>query len=113
MPYMEDDSFTPEDRDLLERTFKLARDNNRMLQSMSRAAMFNGLFRFLAWGLVLGGSAWLYFNYLGPTMETLNQYVGQAQEVTGNANEQFQNVQNIIDSIQKVLPSSATSTIGE
>jgi len=105
-----DNDFTPEDRDLLERTFKLARDNNRMLQSMNRAALFNGLFRFLAWGLVLGGSIWLYYNYLGPTMATLNQFTGQAQEATGNASEQFQNFQSILDSLQKVLPSATTTT---
>ena len=107
-----EESFTPDDRDLLERTFKLARDNNRMLQSMSRAAMFNGLFRFLAWAVVLAGSAWLYFNYLGPTVENLNHFVGQAQEVSGNANNQVQNVKSILDSIQKILP-NATSTIGQ
>lgn len=107
---MGENDFSSEDRDLLERTFKLARDNNRMLQSMNRAAMFNGLFRFLAWGVVLAGSVWLYFNYLGPLMESTTGMLNQAQGVSSDASNQFETLKNAFDALQKVLPNISTTT---
>ena len=102
----------PEDRDLLERTFKLARDNNRMLQGMSRAALFNGLFRVLAWAVVLGGSLWLYFHYIGPAVANTTHTIDQVQGATDNANAQFQMFRSLLDKLQQTLPnlSGATQT---
>lgn len=100
----------PEDRDLLERTFKLARDNNRMLQSMSRAAMFNGLFRVIAWLVVLGGSIWLYFNYLGPLLDSATHALNQAQSASSNASNQLQSIQHAMNTIQHLIPNFGTST---
>ncbi|HET8581247.1 MAG TPA: hypothetical protein VFL98_02140 [Candidatus Paceibacterota bacterium] len=100
----------PEDRDLLERTFKLARDNNRMLQAMNRAALFNGLFRVLAWIAVLALAAWLYFNYLGPVLNSATHALNQAQTASSNASSELQSIQNAISAIQHVIPSFSTST---
>lgn len=101
----------PEDRDLLERTFKLARDNNRMLQDMSRAALFSGLFRILAWVIVAGGSLWLYFNYLGPAVQSLTGTMDQVQGAGENANNQFQMFRSLVESLQKTLPNVSNATI--
>lgn len=102
----------PEDRDLLERTFKLARDNNLMLRSMNRAALFNNLFRILAWALVLGGSIWLYMTYLGPVMGTLTSQVNQAQSMSEGASDQFKAFSEMLEKLQQTVPgfSSATET---
>ena len=99
-----------EDRDLLERTFKLARDNNRMLQSMSRAALFNGLFRVLAWMVVLGGSAWLYFHYVGPAISGTSSTINQVQGVSDDANAKFQVFRSVLDKLQQTLPNLSDAT---
>jgi len=100
----------PEDRDLLERTFKLARDNNRMLQSMSRAALFNGLFRVLAWMFVLGGSLWLYFHFVGPAVSSTSRTINQVQGVSDDANAKFQMFRSILDKVQQTLPNLSNAT---
>jgi hypothetical protein len=100
----------PEDRDLLERTFKLARDNNRMLQAMGRAALFNGLFRVLAWAVVLGGSLWFYFHYVGPAISSTTHTINQVQGVSDNANTQFQMFRSLLSKLQQTLPNVASST---
>lgn len=100
----------PEDRDLLERTFKLARDNNLMLRSMSRAALFNNLFRIVAWLIVLGGSIWLYTTYLGPVMSSLTNQANQAQSFSEGASDQFKAFSDMLEKLQQTLPSFSGAT---
>lgn len=100
----------PEDRDLLERTFKLARDNNLMLRSMSRAALFNNLFRVIAWIAVLGGSIWLYTAYLGPTLGSFTSKVDQAQGFSQGTSDQFKSFSDMLKKLQEVLPNYGSST---
>ena len=104
------EEFTPADRDLLERTFKLARDNNRMLQAMSRAALMNGLLRVVAWIVVAGGALWLYANYLGPVLNSATHTVNQAQSASNSASQQLQSIQNAISAIEHVLPNIGSTT---
>jgi len=100
----------PEDRDLLERTFKLARDNNLILRGMSRAALFNNLFRIIAWILVLGGSIWLYSAYLGPALGSFTSKVDQAQGVSQGASDQFKAFSDMLKKLQETLPSYGSAT---
>jgi hypothetical protein len=59
----------PSEKELLDRTYKLARDNNRMLHSMQRSAMLWRIFRILILAVTLGLPIWLYFSYIAPVME--------------------------------------------
>ena len=100
----------PEDRDLLERTFKLARDNNRLLQSMSRASLFNALFRILAWGIVVIGALWIYLHYVGPTISNTTHTINQVQGASDAANSQLQGFRGLLNKLQETLPNVASST---
>jgi hypothetical protein len=67
----------PDEKDLLDRTYRLTRENNKMLRAMRRNAFIGMIFRILFVALALGVPIWLYFNYLAPTMGSLLQIYGQ------------------------------------
>mgnify|MGYP003394154723 CR=1 FL=1 len=57
-------------KSLLKRNLELAEENNRMLHSMRRMAIWGGFFKLLWWILILIVPAIIYYIYLAP-------YVGQ------------------------------------
>ncbi len=55
-------------RSLLEENIRLAKDNNRLLRSMRRAAIIGFFGRVLFWVIILGVPAYLYLTYLAPVV---------------------------------------------
>lgn len=74
------------DRDeLLEETYKLARDNNKMLRRMRRAAWLGVVAKIVFWSLMIGVPAWLYYQYaqpiVGQLLETMSQVQGASTQL--------------------------------
>ncbi len=89
-----------EDKELLEQTYALAVENNRLLKKMRRGAWFGFFFKLLFWGIMLGIPVWLYFTMFQPIMDQALGALEQVQDVTG----QVQGLPNIpTDQLQKLL----------
>lgn len=69
---------TPEEKSLLERTYKLVQENNEMIRSMRRMARVSGLFRAAYWIVIIGLSFGAYY-FIQPYLETMLGIVGGAQ----------------------------------
>ncbi len=65
---------------LLEDNLRIAKDNNRMLRAMRRAAFVGIIGRVIFWIFILGVPAYLYITYLSPLISSIvPQGVGAGQ----------------------------------
>lgn len=69
---------TPEEKSLLERTLKVAQENNEILRGMRRTATWGMIARIVYWGIILAlGFGAFYF--IQPYFESLMGLTGQSQ----------------------------------
>jgi len=99
----------PSHDQLLQETFKLARDNNRMLHAMRRNAFFGGIIKLIVYALFIGVPLWFFATYMYPildsAMSTLNQVQGQIQQVQGagsQINAQFGDLNALMDQLKNI-----------
>jgi uncharacterized protein (UPF0333 family) len=71
---------TPEERSLLERTYKMAEENNDILKSIRRANRLSLAFRVLYWVVILGVSYGAYY-FIQPYLQSM---LGLYDQVRGN-----------------------------
>ena len=88
-------SMTPEDRILLERTLKLAEENNEMLHSLRRAQRLSTTMRGIYWAVILALSFGAYY-FIQPYVENMLSLYSQVQE---NVNA----VQDVSGSLKNLL----------
>lgn len=93
---------TPEERSLLERTHKLAEENNNMLRSIRRSTRFGTIMRVLYWVIILALSFGAYY-FIQPYLQTMlgayGQLQGSLQEIQGGMNS----AQNAAGSLKNLL----------
>ena len=77
------------DRDTLQETYRLARDNNRMLHAMRRNAFWGGLFKVVLYALLFLGPLWFYMTYLNDTVQQMLKTVEQIQGTSAKAQTQI------------------------
>ncbi len=70
----------PEEKSLLERTLKMAEDNNAILRSMRRTSRFSATMRVIYWIIVLGFAASAYY-FVQPYLMSMFSIIGQAQQI--------------------------------
>jgi hypothetical protein len=97
---------TPEERELLTKSIKLAEENNRMLRGIRRSARFSSFLRIVYWLIILGGAVGVYY-FVKPLLDPFINGYNQMQK-------SVETVKNITVSFPP-LPSwlggsSATST---
>ena len=71
-------AMTPEERSLLERTYKLAEENNTLLHSMRRMSRISTIARVLYWGVILVASFGAYY-LIQPYVQSFADIYGQIQ----------------------------------
>jgi len=82
---------TPEEKSLLERTHKLAEENNTILHSIRRSARWSILFRVIYWVVILGLSVGAlytiqpYLNLMTGTLSSLTNLSGNINAANGAA----------------------------
>ena len=94
---------TPEEKSLLERTYKMAEENNAILRGIRRSNRWSTVFRVLYWVIIIGlGVVSYYFvqPYLTTAMNLYNQVQSQIHNVQAGLNE----VQNTASSVKSMLP---------
>jgi hypothetical protein len=71
---------TPEEKSLLERTYKLAEDNNKILRSIRRSNRWGTAIRVLYWVIIIGLSVGAFYA-LQPYMTSAFNVISQGQSV--------------------------------
>jgi hypothetical protein len=89
----------PTDRELLEQTYKIERENNKMLKGMRRNAFLGGIFRLLWYALLLGLPLWAYVTYLQPVVNSMLNTAHQVQGTSAQVQLQIQELQGALQKI--------------
>jgi hypothetical protein len=72
---------TPEERELLTKSIKIAEENNRLLRSMRRSARFSSFLRVVYWIIIFGTAFGTYY-FIKPFIDPLiNTYKGMQQNL--------------------------------
>lgn len=72
---------SPEERKILEETYRLAKENNKNLKKIRRHMAAGTLFRILYWGVIIGAGIGLFY-YLQPYLDNLVQaYTGLTDQI--------------------------------
>ena len=88
-------SMPPYEKQLLEETAKLTKENNKMLRGMARAARWSRFFTFLKWIVIVALTFGAYY-YLEPYLKTLLNIYGSL----GTTVPDIEDIQNIFKGIQ-------------
>jgi len=91
---------TPEEKSLLERTNKLAEENNRMLRSMLRNARWSTVFRVAYWAIILFLSVGAYYA-IQPYMNFMISSLHSIGNLTGNVDSANAAVESLKTLISK------------
>lgn len=81
----------PQDRQLLQETYRLSQENNKMLSTMHRAMMWGRVWRALYWVVIIGLTVGAFY-FIEPYLQTLLDTYGALQSNAGD-------IQNLFDSI--------------
>ncbi len=85
--------------ELLQRTYALVKENNKLIKRMRRRAVVYGLFRLVLLVIMVGVPIWVYFTFLQPVFQQGINTLDQVQELSGQVGEQILNVRGSIDLI--------------
>ncbi len=95
----------------MQKIYELELDNNRMLHAMRRSSMFGTFFRFVWWAVLIGGSVWAYYTYLGPllqeTLAKVDQVQGSlqaVQSVGADLSAQTGDINAVIEKVRAFIP---------
>jgi len=86
---------SPEEKSLLERTYKMAEENNAILKSLRRSARWNTAFKVFYWVIIIGLSLGAYY-FIQPYLEAMFDLYGKVTGDTGS-------VQNVTDQLSELL----------
>lgn len=91
---------TPEERELLDKTYKLVEENNGILRSMRLSNRVSTVFRFAYWFIILAISFGAYYfiqPYLNFLTDTLGSVSGQGTNNILNSNSNpLNNLQDLL-----------------
>src|SRR5437016_5923691 len=103
----------PNDENMLRETYRLAKENNRMLHKIRRSAFISNLFSFIFYAALFAAPIWFYMTYLSSTVDRFTQTMNQMQGTTTQAKSQLQALQeawNMIQSRVSKYGSTPTTT---
>ena len=100
----------PNDNELLKETYRLAKENNKMLHAMRRSAFLHGLIKLIFYAAIAGGSIWFYLHFVAPillqTLETLNKIQGAGTQAQG----QFADWTSQLEKLKALLPGTSSTS---
>jgi hypothetical protein len=96
----------PTSNDVLHETYRLAKENNKMLHSMRRNAFWGGVFKILLWTGLIVAPIWLYSIYLAPVVQSLQQTMSQVQDTGAKAQIQLNSFQDVFQKLGEKVKSA-------
>ena len=86
---------TPEEKSLLERTYRLAEENNKILRGIRRSNRFSAVMRVLYWLVIIGLSIGaLYF--IQPYLTLMTNSISQLQGGLNSANDAASSLKDLL-----------------
>lgn len=82
---------SPEERELLEKSVSLAKDNNKMLHSMRNSMRLASVMRAVYWLLIIGSAIGAYY-FIQPYMDQLVSVYNGAKSDLNNVGEVLKNL---------------------
>lgn len=70
----------PKEKELLEKTFEYAKENNKILRGMRRSLRLHSFLRALYWIIIIVATVWLYY-YIQPFIDSLKSGYQEMGEV--------------------------------
>jgi hypothetical protein len=101
-----------ENTEMLRETYRLAKENNKMLHSMRRSAIWGGIIKFILYAALLLIPAYLYLQYLSPIVDKALKVMNQAQGTGAQAELQIKNLQDSLKQITSKIPGMSSSSSG-
>ena len=86
--------------------YRLVKENNHMLHSMRRNALWGGIFKFIFWAIIFIAPLWFYMTYLAPVVQDMVKTVQQVQGTSAKAQAQFGSFQEMLKQLQQKFPSA-------
>jgi len=90
----------PEERSLLERTYKMTEENNEILKSLRRTSRLGIVMKVFYWVVIVGTTLGAFY-FIRPYIDFLANGLGVNMDNTGGANVSLTNTK--LDNIQAVL----------
>lgn len=82
---------TPEERSLLERTYKIAQENNEILRNMRSVSRWSTAFRVFYWIVIIGLSLGAFY--------AIQPYVDQIMGVYNEAQKNIETIKGVTDKV--------------
>ncbi len=82
---------SPEDKEILDKTYELAESNNRMLKSLYRSNQVNRVMRAVYWLFIVGASFGAYY-FIQPYLESV---LGVYSSMSGKVGD----INNVLESV--------------
>lgn len=97
---------------MLRETYRLAKENNKMLHKMRRNALWGGIIKFILYAALLLIPAYLYLQYLSPIVGQMLKTMQEIQGTGAKAQVQFADWQKMLDQIRNKVPGMSSSSSG-
>ena len=91
-------------RQMIEETNRLVKDNNRMLHAMRRHALWAGTLKFIIYAALILAPIWFYMTYLNATVEKMLSTVDQIQGTGAKAQAQISGFEDAWKQFEAKLP---------
>lgn len=78
---------SPEEKSLLERTYKMAEENNTILRSIRRTARIGTVMKVLYWTVIIGLSVGAFY-FLQPYLEFMKSTLGLGENKTQTSSQE-------------------------
>lgn len=75
----------PNEKELLEKTYELEKENNRMLRSIRNSGRWSLIFRVFYWLIIIGLSVGAFY-FIQPYLQSLMDTYSNVQDSIGNIN---------------------------
>jgi hypothetical protein len=86
---------TPEEKSLLERTYKMTVENNDILHRMRRSARFSSVMRYVYWAVIIILSFGAYY-FIQPYVNFLTSSLGNIQNGASSSQNMLQSLQGLL-----------------
>ena len=93
---------TPEEKSLLERTLKLADENNAILRGLRRSNRVSTVMRVIYWGIIILLSVGAYY-YIQPYVNVLTGFMGSTTNADGTSAFSPNAIQNDMNSVKQMM----------
>lgn len=89
---------------MLQETYRLAKENNKMLRAMRRNAFWGGILKIIIYAVLLLAPLWFYMQYLSPIVDQALKTMQQVQGTGVKAEAQLNSFQEALKQLQSKIP---------